>query len=120
LGLGIHSGQMHALLGSTPELSAQYASAREARAEVFQEQMISIGMAAATGRTITIDGEKRTIRADGARVALDAIKWATARMAPKTAPVERHSHSFENLSDAELDAQLRALESKMRGDAGSS
>lgn len=106
--LGIHPGHMDALLDGDDAYRAHYVRAKERRAEVLAEQGLSIGLSAAN--------PKSGIRPDGARVALDAIKWATARMAPKTAPVERHSHSFESLSDAELDARLRALETATRAD----
>lgn len=76
----------------------KYARTCEVRADYLQEQALTLGMGAAAGK----------VKPDGARVAIDAIKWATARMAPKTAPVTRVRHSFEELSDEELDARIAA------------
>lgn len=104
--LGLGTPHVHRFIDSDPELRQQYARARELRAEHFQEEALSITKAAATGATF----EEKTVDPVGVRVYLDAIKWASARMAPKTAPIERHSHSFEALSDDELDAKLKAME----------
>lgn len=97
----------------------RYARALEMRADHFQEQALSIGRAAALGLTFQTDPSEpaRKIDANGARVYLDAIKWATARMAPKTAPVQRVSHSFEEMTDEELE---RAIAEKLRGPDGPS
>lgn len=107
--LGLHTPSTHTFIQADDGLSEQYGRAREQRAEVYQEQALALGLAAATGRTLEIGGESSTIDPSGARVALEAIKWATARMAPKTAPVERHHHTFGELSDVELDARINQL-----------
>lgn len=102
--LGLDPPSVHHWLDEDEGRRQQYARAREQRAEVLAEQALNLGMAAATGQQVN----GRTIKPDGARVAIDAIKWATARMAPKTAPVQRVSHSFEDLTDEELDARIAA------------
>jgi hypothetical protein len=114
---------MHALLDSTDALRAHYARARESRADIFQEQGLSVTMAAATGRQIDLgDGRRVTIKPDGARVALDAIKWATARMAPKTAPAAKldvrvgELPDLSRMSDEDL-AELNRLLEKTTGEA---
>jgi hypothetical protein len=115
--LGLHAPVTHAWLDEDDGRREQYARAREGRAEHYQEQVLSFGEAAATGKPVTIDGEQVVIDPAGLRVHLEAVKWATARMAPKTAPVQRHAHSFEHLTDAELDARLAALEAARDTDA---
>lgn len=103
--LGLHTPSTHTFIDADEGLREQYARAREQRAEVLAEQALNLGMAAATGQTVN----GKSIKPDGARVAIDAIKWATARMAPKTAPVTRVRHSFEELSDDELNARIAAM-----------
>lgn len=77
--LGLDPPSTHTFIDSDEGLRQQYARAREQRAEVLAEEALTYGRAAAAGK----------VKPDGARVAIDAIKWATARMAPKTAPVQR-------------------------------
>lgn len=86
----------------------QYARAREGRAEFIAEDALAMNRAAALG--VLIDGKK--VDASGARGYLEAAKWKTARMAPKTAPVDRHEHhhEFGSLSDEELDRRIAARE----------
>lgn len=105
---GIHSGQMHAHLHSEDGLRAQYERAREMRAEVQAEEALDVSRAAALSGMI--DGRK--VDAAGARVLLDAIKWSTARMAPKTAPVQRIdvTSRTRTLTNAEIAAEIAALE----------
>ena len=90
----------------------QYARAREGRAEYLAEDALAVNRAAALG--VLVDGKK--VDASGARGYLEATKWQTARMAPKTAPITRIAHSFENLSDAELDAEIARLEASRGSD----
>ncbi len=66
---------------------------------------MALGIAAATGQQF----EGKAIKSDGARVALDAIKWAVGRMQPNSGPVVRVRHSVEGMTDAELDEQLRGF-----------
>lgn len=96
--LGLHTPSTHTWLEADQGRSEQYARAREQRAEGLAEQALTLGMGAAAGK----------VKPDGARVAIDAIKWATARMAPKTAPIQRVAHSFEDLTDDELNARIAA------------
>jgi hypothetical protein len=60
------------------ERRQHYASAREIRAEDLSEQALAIGLAC-VGRD----------KADGPRVALDAIKWRAGQMSPKHNPAQR-------------------------------
>lgn len=108
--LGLDPPSTHSWLDADDDRRQQYARAREQRAEFHAEQGLAIGYAAATGQEVEINGEKVTIDAGGARVALDAIKWTTARMSPKTAPVQKVAinHTF-NGTDEELDARIEQL-----------
>lgn len=92
----------------------QYARAREGRAEYLQEDAITVNRAAALG--VLVNGKK--VDASGARGYGDIVKWATARMAPKTAPVERLAvtHEFGGLSDEDLDARIDAKLGKQAPD----
>lgn len=103
--LGLHAPSTHTLIDSDPGLREQYARAKEHRADVFQEDGLTVTKAAALGQQV--NGHK--IDPAGARVYLDALKWAAARMAPKTAPVQRVAHTFSHLSDEELAAEIATL-----------
>lgn len=107
--LGLHTPSTHTFIDEDDDLREQYARAREQRADKLAEDALSVGMAAALGQ----QHEGRKVDPAGARVLLDTIKWITARMAPKTAPVSRHSHEFGSLSDADLDARIAAKEAAM-------
>ena len=106
---GLDPPSTHTWLDQDEGRRQQYARARECRAEVHAENGLAIGYAAATGQKVEINGRESTIDAAGARTALDAIKWATARMAPKSAPVQRHAHTFEHLTEDEIDGEIAAL-----------
>lgn len=105
LQLGLHTPSTSDWLHADEKRREQYTCAREGRAEFLQEDALTVNRAAAL--SISVSGKK--VDASGAKGYLDAVKWATARMAPKTAPVTRVSHSFESLTDAELDAQIADL-----------
>lgn len=111
-GLGLHVPSTSTWLHSDEGRREQYAHAREGRAETLQEEVLALTKAAAVGAQV---GGKK-VDAAGARAYLDAIKWATARMAPKTAPVERHHHTFGELTDEELAAQIEAMEEQQDTD----
>lgn len=102
--MGLHTPTTHDFIKNDLDLRERYARARELRAEVFAEEALTVTKAAALG--VLFAGNK--VEAAGARTYLDAIKWAAARMAPATAPIQRVS--FENLSDAELQSRLDKLE----------
>lgn len=108
--LGLDPPSTHTWLDADDERRQQYARARDQRAEFHAEQGLAIGYAAATGQKIEVNGEEVSVDAAGARVALDAIKWSTARMSPKSAPVQKVAinHSF-NGSDEELDDRIGQL-----------
>lgn len=110
--LGLDPPSTHRWLEADEGRSQQYAHARESRAEHFQEQILEYGEAAATGRAIKINGEDVRIDPAGYRAWLDGVKWATARMAPKTAPVKRVEHSghISTLTDDELAQRIAAME----------
>ncbi len=108
--LGLDPPSTHVWLEADDSRRQQYARARELRGEFHAEQGLAIGYAAATGQKVEINGEEVSVDAAGARVALDAIKWSTARMSPKTAPVQKVaiSHSFPG-TDEELDNRIGQL-----------
>lgn len=110
--LGLHVPSTSTWLQSDEDRREQYVRAREGRAEALQEEGLTVTKAAAVGALV--NGKK--VDAGGARAYLDAIKWAAARMAPKTAPVERHHHTFGDLTDAELAAQIEAMEAQQDDD----
>ena len=100
--LGLDPPSTHTFIDADEGLRQQYARAREQRAEVLAEEALTYGRAAAAGK----------VKPDGARVAIDTIKWATARMAPKTAPVQRIdlTSRTRQMTDDEIAAEIAALE----------
>lgn len=100
--LGLHNPSTNDFIHGNLDYREQYARAKEQRAEVMQEEGLTVTKAAALGQLV--NGKK--VDPAGARVYLDALKWASARMAPKTAPVQRVRVSYEDLSDEELDARI--------------
>jgi hypothetical protein len=117
--LGLHAPATSDWLYADDGRSEQYARAREGRAECQQEEALEVSRAAATGSTIEVDGEYRKVDAAGARVLLDAIKWASARMAPKTAPVQRIdlTSRTRQMSDAEIEDEIAAREARATDEA---
>lgn len=105
--LGLHIPATSAWLHAEPTRDAQYARAREGRAEFLQEDALTVNRAAALG--VQVGGKK--VDASGAKGYLEAVKWSTARMAPKTAPVQRIdlTSRTRQMSDAEIEAELAAL-----------
>lgn len=95
--LGLHTPSTHTMIDDDDRFREQYARAREIRAEGLQEDALRYGKKAAEGK----------IKPDGARVAIDAIKWAAARMAPKTAPSQKIEHSFDSLTSEERQRRIR-------------
>ncbi len=112
--MGLDTPSTHRWLESDDDRRQSYARAREMRAEIFQEQALEVGLAAATGGEIQVGSEKRKVDASGARVLLDAIKWAAARMAPKTAPVTRLdvTSRARQMTDEEIAAELAMYETR--------
>lgn len=109
--LGLHCPSTHTAINEDAGLREQYERARELRAEHFQEEALTVTKAAALGQSVN----NKQVDAAGARVYLDAIKWAAARMAPKTAPripVDMTVTDLSGLTDEELDA-LEAIRSKL-------
>lgn len=110
--LGLDEPSTHKWLNKDEGRSQSYAHAREGRADSMMELALTVSMAAATKRKINIDGQQQTIDPQGARVYVDTVKWAAARMAPKTTPVQRlQIENVTNLTDAEIDAELARLAS---------
>lgn len=78
-------------INDRPEFCEQYARAREARADMFAEDMIHIADTPQIGRKVETEGEGedariKVIEADmieHRRLQVDARKWNAARMAPK-------------------------------------
>lgn len=115
--LGLHAPSTSEWLHADKGREEQYARAREGRAEHFQEQVLELGHAAATGREVEIDGQKVKIDPAGLRVYQEGIKWAAARMAPKTAPVQRIDLTARTrqMTDEEIAAELAAMEAGETG-----
>jgi hypothetical protein len=105
--LGLHVPSTSDWLHADPGRSEQYARAREGRAEFIAEDALQVNRAAALG--VQIDGKK--VDPSGARGYLDAAKWQTARMAPKTAPVQRIdlTSRTRQMTDEEIEAELAAM-----------
>lgn len=95
----------------------QYMRACEGRAEYLQEDALTLNRAAATGEKVDGATGKSAVDASGAKGYLEAVKWSTARMAPKTAPVQRHEHSFATMSDEEIDREIAARQAAAGGEA---
>lgn len=108
--LGLDPPSTHVWLDSDEDRRQQYARARALRSDFYEDKGLEIGLAAASGQEIEINGEMVTVDPNGARVALDAIKWSTARMNPKGAPVQKLaiSHTFPG-SDEDLDRAIAEL-----------
>ena len=108
--LGLHAPSTSTMLGrTTTEMRERYAHARADRVEVMGEEVLTIARAAALGAEV--NGKK--VDPAGARVFIDAVKWLAGRMDPKGEPVRRVSHSFEGLTDDELNREIAALQSEL-------
>lgn len=70
---GINKGEAWRLMQRDVELATRYARARECRGVVHGDDIAELGDKVVRGE----------LQPDVARVALDAMKWAAARMAPK-------------------------------------
>lgn len=106
--LGLHAPSTHTWLTEDDGRCEQYARAREMRADHYQEEVLTVTKAAALG--LTFQGKK--VDPSGAKAYLSAVQWATARMAPKTAPVQRVdlTSRTRQMTDAEIAAEIAALE----------
>lgn len=102
--LGLDTPSVSKWLDDDEGRRQQYARACEGRAEYLQEDALTVNRAAALG--VIIGGKK--VDPSGAKGYLEAAKWATARMAPKKAPVQRVEHNFGDLTDEDLDARIKA------------
>ncbi len=108
--LGLHVPSTNTFIRADAELGEQYARACEDRADAVQEDVLIIAKAAALGHTV----EGRKVDAGGARVLIEAAKWAIGRMAPKREPVRRMHVQFEDMtSDARL-ARIAELQGRIR------
>jgi hypothetical protein len=112
--LGLHTPSTSTWIHADNGRREQYVRACEGRAEFLQEEGLTINKAAALSQLV--QGKK--VDASGARGYLDAIKWATARMAPKTAPVTRIdvTSRTREMTDAEIAAEIEALEGGTGGE----
>ena len=115
--MGLDTPSTNRWLDADPDRCQQYARAREGRAHYLQEDALTINRAAALG--IEVNGKK--VDSGGARGYLDAVKWSTARMAPKThgdRTVHEHSGpgggpiAYANLSREERQARIKELEAR--------
>lgn len=111
--LGLDGWQTHVWLNDDEGRCQQYARAKEGRADYFQEEILTVGRAAAFGIPMTSsDGSTRIIDAAGARVYLDSIKWANGQMAPGTTAPKKFKHEFDNVPTEELEAMVAGLIAK--------
>lgn len=115
--MGLDTPSTSRWLDDDPDRSQQYARAREGRAHYLQEDALTINRAAALG----IEVNSKRVDAGGAKGYLDAVKWATARMAPKThGDRTLHEHSgpnggpiaYANLTREQRQARIKELESR--------
>jgi hypothetical protein len=104
--MGIDPSHTHTFIDSDADLRQHYARAREQRADHYAELGLKIGVGVFKG-----EGEP-----DRARVALDAIKWAVGRMAPKSGPVQRIAHSFDDMTPEERQARIVELQAEIARD----
>lgn len=104
-------------LRDDPGRGEQYARAKEGRADYFQEEILTVGRAVSFGIPLSgSDGSPRQIDPAGARVYLDAIKWANGQMmSHKEGKPIRIRHEFGDVPTDELEAQAAALIAKATG-----
>lgn len=105
-------------LADYPEFASQYAHARELQADYYAEDIIAIADESANDSYIDNNGNVRVDHEVVARSRLrvDARKWYASKLAPKKygEKVElAHSGSIQSVSDAEIDAQLAALQKQI-------
>jgi hypothetical protein len=109
---GMHVPNTYDFLKDDPRLWEKYTRAKELRSGVQEDQALALTLAAATGRKF----EGQTIKPEGVRVHLDAVKWSAGRMADKTVNV-KHSGNVGIFDPSTLsDERLAALQSAL-GDA---
>lgn len=71
--IGVHHSAASSAMRTDDDLAAQYARAREERADYYAESILATAQATLAGR----------IKPDAARVAIDAFKWTASKMSPK-------------------------------------
>lgn len=71
--IGVHHSAASSAMRTDDDLAAQYARAREERADYYAESILTTAQATLAGR----------IKPDAARVAIDAFKWTASKMSPK-------------------------------------
>ena len=101
--LGIDSPSAHRLITASRALGQDYAHAREMRGDGHAEDVLAVANKVVAG----------TLAPDAGRVAIDALKWIAARMAPKTLGDRKTidvnvMHDLSGLTDEEL-ADLERL-----------
>lgn len=113
--LGLHTPSVSTWIHADDGRREQYMRACEGRADYLQEDGLTVTRASALGGSV----DNKKVDSSGARAYLDAIKWATARMAPKTVPVQRIdlTSRTRQMTDDEIAAEIAALEAGKAGDA---
>lgn len=83
--IGVSWATLAAYINATPERIEQYARAREAQADKFAEDIISIADDGARDTYIDENGNTRTDQdvIARSRLRVDARKWLASKMAPK-------------------------------------
>lgn len=112
--LGLHTPSVSTWIHADDGRREQYMRACEGRAEYLQEDALTVNRASALG--VEVSGKK--VDSSGARGYLDAVKWATARMAPKTAPVQKIdlTSRTRQMTDADIEAEIAAREARATDD----
>lgn len=114
------------------EFSEQYAIAKEESADALVDDMLDIAdnqveqPLIVDGIPLQVDGKlvmvKDNVAVNHAKLRVDTRKWAASKLKPKkygeriTQDVNNR-HSFENISDAELESRIRALENELKAKA---
>lgn len=115
--IGLDAPSTHRWINDDEARRQRYAHARDLRCEAMSDHAVSIAFAAATGRTIPVmaeDGqsvERVAIDPKGARVYVDAIFKALARMEPaqtQALKIDLTSRVRE-MTDEEIVAELAAM-----------
>lgn len=107
--LGLHNPSTDTWIKSDPDRSEKYERAREGRGEALQEEALVVSKAAALG----MDVNGRKVDPAGARVYLDAIKWAKGQMAPKTTAAMKIDVAITDLPADARRSRIAELTSRM-------
>ena len=96
---------IHAWINRDPDFAARYDKAREERGNYYGEKVSEIGMAVLAGK----------LDYNNARVAIDALKWTAARMAPQNFGdrMQVEHKAEDSFVDALKGVQARVVENEI-------